>query len=165
MKQTPKHQGIIDWIEEQKIWINKEMRKRYGWVREYKGSNPRGNLCTYDYKVAKAQERLSSIEAEMSTAIRNYIEHATRLTNQVTASLSDVLDESAVDTIMGYLATCPQERFDIIFEEACAYFNLAHDESRKKLKASLMDQIASAKSRTKHEQLQSKHNMTVKKER
>ena len=40
-KKSPDQQGIIDWIEEQKTWLQNEMKSSYGWDREYKGSHPR----------------------------------------------------------------------------------------------------------------------------
>ena len=43
-KQEPDKQGILDWIEEQKQWIQKEMKRRYDWDREYKGSHATGAL-------------------------------------------------------------------------------------------------------------------------
>lgn len=48
VKETEK-QGIVDWIEEEKKWIQEKMLERYGWEREYKGSHPRGNLSTLEY--------------------------------------------------------------------------------------------------------------------
>ena len=63
--QKPDKQGIIDWIEDQKNWIHREMLTRYGWEREYKGSHPRGNLSTPDYRAARAAERLQEFERKI----------------------------------------------------------------------------------------------------
>lgn len=64
-KQEPDGQGIIDWIEDQKRWIQNEMERRYGWQREYKGSHQRGNLLTPDYQVARAKERHRKLKAKL----------------------------------------------------------------------------------------------------
>ena len=72
-RQEPDGQGIIDWIEEEKQWIQSEMASRYGWQREYKGSHPRGNLSTPDYKAARAKERKELLEREIKAEISEYV--------------------------------------------------------------------------------------------
>lgn len=60
-------QGALDWIEEQKQWLQREMLSRYGWEREYKGKHERGDLSTPDYQVARAKERLQEAQERLQT--------------------------------------------------------------------------------------------------
>lgn len=50
-----KHGGV-DWVETQKMVLQKMMMERLGWDRLYKGSNPRGNLELSDYRRERAAE-------------------------------------------------------------------------------------------------------------
>lgn len=72
-KQESDGQGIIDWIEDQKKWIQNEMEHRYGWQREYKGSHPRGNLLTPDYQVVRAKERQEEFERQMKSTFASFV--------------------------------------------------------------------------------------------
>lgn len=67
-QQEPEKQEILDWIEDQKKWIQSEMEYRYGWEWEYKGSHPRGNLSAPDYQIARAKER----RQEMDEILRSF---------------------------------------------------------------------------------------------
>ena len=71
-QQEPDKQGIRDWIEAQKRWIQKERKKRYNWNREYKGSHPRDSLSTPDYRAARAQERAKEFEIQINSALDAY---------------------------------------------------------------------------------------------
>lgn len=144
MKQVPKQQGIIDWIEHQKGWLQEEMFRRYGCSREYKGRHPRGNLSTPDYQVARAKERLDAIEQEICSIIQEYIIYASRLTDTFSSLLTTELEASKLQTIINYLSICPPDRFEVLFDEAYESTIAAHAVAKEKLKASLTDQIAAA---------------------
>ena len=66
IQKVPEKQGIIDWIEKQKLWIARQMKKRYDWDRVYKGSHPRGYLIPAEYRIAKDLERLDALDAKIS---------------------------------------------------------------------------------------------------
>lgn len=118
-KQEPAGQGIIDWIEEQKSWLSKEMQKRYGWAREYKGSHPRGNLTTADYKVARAMERLADTQHAVQANLYAYEKRVQELTCQLERAVS-VNWDSAVErnVILQYLRVCPNEEYEKLVEQA-----------------------------------------------
>lgn len=59
-QQESDKQGIIDWIENQKAWIQQEMSKRYGWAREY--------------KAARAKERKEALEKATREELNLYLE-------------------------------------------------------------------------------------------
>lgn len=123
-KKEPQGQGLIDWIEDQKQWIQSEMLRRYGWEREYKGSHPRGNLSTPDYKAARAKERLQELEARMKKLAQDYGDHIGELTAQLTQTIGVVADHSNNrDLIDRYLDTCPDEEYYVIVGEAMAYLS------------------------------------------
>lgn len=56
--------GGVDWVEEQKAVLQAMMEEKYGWEREYKGSNPRGNLLLADYRREMAAKRAKTAELE-----------------------------------------------------------------------------------------------------
>lgn len=79
-QQEPDKQGIVDWIDEQKQWIQQEMKKRYDWDREYKGAHPRGNLSTPDYQAARAKERQEEYLHLLNESLTKYDERIYELT-------------------------------------------------------------------------------------
>ncbi|MBQ3193827.1 MAG: hypothetical protein IJB59_09700 [Oscillospiraceae bacterium] len=87
-QQEPDQQGIIDWIEDQKHWLQKEMRQRYGWEREYKGSHPRGNLSTPDYQAARARERKEAFQQILTESLTNYDERVYKLSKKLDNSVA-----------------------------------------------------------------------------
>ncbi len=56
--------GAVGWIEEQKEVIHKMMYERYGWERNYKGANERGNLLLSDYKRERAAEKAKEAQRQ-----------------------------------------------------------------------------------------------------
>lgn len=118
-KKEPDGQGVLDWIEEQKRWIQNEMLKRYDWLREYKGSHSRGNLTTPDYKVARAEERCQEIERQMDIMLISFTKHIDEKINL----LDEVIDGVWQDThewnnIIRYLKTCPEEEYKKLYKRA-----------------------------------------------
>lgn len=63
-----KHGGV-DWVETQKMVLQKMMMERLGWDRLYKGSNPRGNLELSDYRRERAAEAAKEAELELETVM------------------------------------------------------------------------------------------------
>lgn len=111
-KQEPDGQGIIDWIEDQKRWIQNEMERRYGWQREYKGSHPRGNLSTPDYQAARARERQEEFERQMKATFSAYVMRMDRKLEQLTAATEDVwYNTNEWEKVIRYLKMCPQEEY------------------------------------------------------
>lgn len=73
--------GAVDWIETKKEWLQQRMLEEYGWYREYKGRNPRGNLSIPDYQVARAKERIEEAKHEIAALNfqKDQAESATRV--------------------------------------------------------------------------------------
>lgn len=67
-----KHGGV-DWVETQKMVLQKMMMKRLGWGRLYKGSNSRGNLELSDYRREKAAETAKEAELELETVLEKVV--------------------------------------------------------------------------------------------
>lgn len=132
-QQKPDKQGIIDWIEEQKRWLQKEMKKRYDWDREYKGSHPRGNLSTPDYQVARAQERLEEQEQMLNQSLQHYKECVEKLTDQLDGVVDKLWQNGTKqDLIERYLQVCTDEEYDALVDTAAAYLDqLAVHEQQK----------------------------------
>lgn len=132
-KQEPDKQGIIDWIEDQKQWIQKEMKKRYDWDREYKGSHPRGNLSTPDYQVARAKERQEEYQSLLNESLAKYDERIYELT----LKLDDAVEQqwknaTSKHIIENYLSVCVDEEYEAILHRASTYLDqLAYTEQAK----------------------------------
>ena len=143
-KQEPDGQGIIDWIEDQKRWIQKTMERRYGWKREYKGAHPRGNLSTPDYQVARAKERCGEIMRAANIELQNSTHHTYELLNVLNQKVDELFDDATTfDLIFRYLKICPQSRYEeLINEMEQCLVNLAAGEQTKlvrKLEAIISD--------------------------
>lgn len=143
-KQEPDKQGILDWIEEQKQWIQKEMKRRYDWDREYKGSHARGNLSTPDYQASRAKERYETYQQLLNESLSKYDEAIYDLT----VKLDDVIEgqwreSSNQDVIERYLSVCTDEEYEVILKKASTYLDqLAHTEQsnhRNKLIAKIQE--------------------------
>ena len=63
-----KHGGV-DWVETQKMVLQKMMMERLGWDRLYKGSNPRGNMELSDYRRERAAEAAKEAELELEAVM------------------------------------------------------------------------------------------------
>lgn len=61
--------GGVDWVETQKMVLQKMMIERLGWDRLYKGSNPRGNLELSDYRRERAAEAAKEVELELEAVM------------------------------------------------------------------------------------------------
>lgn len=152
-KQEPDGQGIIDWIEEQKKWIQNEMERRYGWKREYKGSHPRGNLSTPDYQAAQAKERTQEIQQVLEDEIKNYSKRIYGITDTLHTEVDDLLDNGRVlDIINRYMRICPDKTYTKIREEAIVYFEKLPAKEERKVFESLRKKIADADTRATQKQ-------------
>jgi hypothetical protein len=144
-KQEADGQGIIDWIEDQKRWIQHEMEQRYGWEREYKGAHPRGNLSTPDYQVARAKERCEMIQNRAEQELIIYNERINGLAKMLDADVDKLFqNENTLAFIVRYLKMCSQERFDEFLREAESYFDSLPTTEQKKAKRSLQKIIDDA---------------------
>ena len=149
-KQEPDGQGIIDWIEDQKGWIQKEMERRYGWKREYKGSHPRGNLSTPDYQAARAKERAETILQNTNQQLQNYTQRINGLTRMLDTGIDELFqNDKMLDFVVRYLKMCPQERFEEFLREAETYFDSLAAEEQKKAKRTLQKIIEEAQRKAK----------------
>lgn len=147
-KQEPDGQGIIDWIEDQKRWIQNEMGRRYGWQREYKGSHPRGNLSTPDYQAARAKERCNEILYKVNAEMQGYLQRIHILSGKLNSHIDDLFEDSkALDFIVRYLKTCPQERYEELIQEAGAFFNGMVKAEESKVRQNLWKIIEEAQKR------------------
>lgn len=148
-KKEPDGEGVLDWIEDQKQWIQKEMLRRYDWTREYKGSHPRGNLSVPDYKVARAEERFREIERQMDAIM---ISVTQRIDEQINR-LDESVDEAWNDThewnnIIRYLKTCPEEEYDKLYKRARNFLDGLPQQESARAKQMLDDMIHQAQLKT-----------------
>lgn len=61
--------GGVDWVEAQKLVLQRMMMEQPGWDRLYKGSNPRGNLELSDYRRERAAEAAKDAELELEAVM------------------------------------------------------------------------------------------------
>lgn len=78
-----KHGGV-DWVETQKLVLQKMMLERLNWERTYKGSNPRGNLELSDYRREKAEEMAKEAELELHEVKQELTDKKNEVETQVT---------------------------------------------------------------------------------
>lgn len=148
-KKEPDKQGIIDWIEDQKRWLHREMEERLGWEREYKGAHPRGNLSTYDYKVARAEECRQEIERQIDAMIVNFKQH---IEDQI-ERLDETVDRAWQDkdewnNIVRYLNTCSVEEYEALYKRARKHLDYLPENERHNLMMSLDNLIKNAQADT-----------------
>lgn len=147
-QQEPDEQGIVDWIEGQKKWLAQEMQKRYGWEREYKGSHPRGNLSTPEYKVARALERLAEMEQAAQRKLQEYELCVQELTVTLERAVSvnwESMDEQ--DAILQYLNTCPDDQYEALLDTAMNFLKQLPAKEQAVAVQSLQALVDSAKAR------------------
>lgn len=134
-RQEPDKQGIIDWIEDQKCWLQKEMMRRYGWEREYKGSHPRGNLSTPDYQVARSRERLEALQQDFDRTLQEYEQQIIQETDKLAEAVDGMLGHTTeFDLFFRYLNECPEKEYDELIDRAARYFaDLAAEKERRAL--------------------------------
>ena len=118
------------------------MKKRYDWDREYKGSNPRGNLSTPDYQVARAKERLEEQQQLLQQSLQNYQDRVEKLTLQLDSAV-DKQWQSATnqDIINRYLQLCTDKEYDAFVDAAAAYLNELAVREQTQLYTTLDNQI------------------------
>jgi len=137
-QKEPDKQGIIDWIEDQKQWIQREMKIRYNWEREYKGGHPGGYLSIPDYQIARAKERLAELDRQANSLV-NQAKHETQaLLKKVNA---DIDKQDPFYTIIHYLEICPDERFEEILNEASKSLSVALNEKESEIRLALQDML------------------------
>ena len=145
-QQEPDKQGIIDWIEEQKQWLQKEMMRRYDWSREYKGSHPRGNLSTPDYQVVRSKERLEALQQDFDRTLQEYEQQIIRETDKLAEVVDSMLNNTTeFDLIYRYLQDCPESEYVEIVNKANDFFERL---VREREKQALSKLISAAQNRT-----------------
>ena len=143
--QEPDKQGIIDWIADQKRWIQQEMETRYGWEREYKGSHPRGNLSTPDYQVARAAERLREIERIIEQSCAEFDAHIENQIYKLDSAVDTVWRNSdSWDMILRFLNSCPDDEYDLYVKRAKEYLDTLPINEKGAAKKQLAEIIATA---------------------
>lgn len=148
-QKEPDGQGVLDWIEDQKRWIQKDMLKRYGWEREYKGSHPRGNLSIPDYKVARAEERKQEIERQINMMIVDFAHKVDTKINRLYGSVEKVWrDPNEWNNIIHYLNTCTDDEYEELYERARAHLASLPQRERDYAKQALDSIIKNARTDT-----------------
>ena len=138
-QQEPDKQGIIDWIEEQKRWLQKEMMKRYQWNREYKGSHPRGNLSTPDYQVVRSRERLEELRQDFSKTLQDYEQQIVQETDKLAEAVDGMLSHTTdFDLLLRYFNECPEKEYEEMVEKAAQYFETLAAQKEKRALSSLI---------------------------
>lgn len=144
-KQEPDGQGIIDWIEVQKEWIQNEMARRYGWHREYKGSHPRGNLSTPDYQAARAKERKEDFERQMEELQSSFeLRIDAKIEQLYTASQDIWYITNGWEKLIRYLQMCPEEDYLEYIERAEEYIAGLPQAEQTRAKIQLQEVIRTA---------------------
>ena len=156
-QQEPDRQGVIDWIEDQKAWLQTQMQRRYDWSREYKGSHVRGNLSIPDYKVARAKERQEEIDRQIEALISGTEEHISNLISRLDESVDDVWKETSYTIIAKYIQQCPEE-FDRILKQAREYLDKLPMNEHARARSALNALIQDAQRRTGESESPKKEN-------
>lgn len=156
-QQKPDKQGIIDWVEEQKAWIQQEMKRRYDWDREYKGSHPRGNLSTPDYQAARAKERQEEYDNLLRASLSQYEDRVEALSLSLDRKIDDCFQNSDNQSLIEqYLRICTDEEYEEVVQKAATFLDkLAISESenhRSKLNTQI--QAANEKMANRSESIQ-----------
>lgn len=146
-KKEPNGQGVLDWIEDQKKWIQKEMLRCYDWEREYKGAHIRGNLSIPDYRVARAKERQEKIEKQLEMVLEEAENHIMDLVSRLNGTIDGVWEEEPSNIIAKYLQQCPGE-YDRILKQAKEYLDKLPMNEHKRVRNALTALIKEAQLRT-----------------
>lgn len=141
-QQDPDKQGILDWIEEQKQWLQEEMKRRYNWDREYKGSHPRGNLSTPDYQVARAKERQEEYQRLLDESLTNYDARVYELSLKLDDSVERQWENATNQEIIHrFLSVCSDEEYDQILERSSQYLDQLALREQSRARINLAAQI------------------------
>lgn len=144
-QQKPDKQGIVDWIEEQKSWLEREMLERYDWHREYKGSHPRGHLETPQYKAECALEQLQNLRARMEELTQSYAGRIEELTATLNRGVDQLFETTETQgLIQQYLLLCPDEDFEEIEQKAVSYLDNLPAREQQRMLMDLQDVIENA---------------------
>lgn len=144
-QQKPDKQGIVDWIEDQKSWLEQEMRERYGWEREYKGSHSRGHLETPQYKAACAEEELDRIGMQLHGMLQDYAKRVDALTATLVRKVESLFDNAEdYELLQRYLTTCTDEEYEEMLQRAEKSLGSLPAREHQKVAVKLKDLIAKA---------------------
>ena len=141
-KKEPDGQGVLDWIEDQKRWIQREMVRRYDWTREYKGAHSKGNLSIPDYKVARAEERRKEIERQIDNMMTSFTQHIDEQIERLDQSVDQVWqDTHEWNNIIRYLKTCSYEEYEMLYKRARVHLDYLPQQERANVKLALDEMI------------------------
>lgn len=127
------------------------MKRRYDWDREYKGSHPRGNLSTPDYKVGKAQERILEYDNLLHLAIEKYEDRIEELSAYLDGKLDNCFRNGNNSNLIDrYLKICTDEDYAEIAKKAADYLDGLTIMERDKQKIELSRQIQHANGKQKN---------------
>lgn len=145
IQKVSEKQGIVDWIEEQKCWLQREMETQYEWKRQYKGKHSRGNLSTPDYRIERALERYKEQEELFRQAINNYSNRIIQINRTLEQTIDETLEKHPdFRIIVNYLQICPDERFNQLLDEAMQSYRHLSVNEYNNLHKSLSQLIANA---------------------
>lgn len=148
-KQEADGQGIIDWIEDQKRWIQHEMEQRYGWEREYKGAHPRGNLSTPDCQVARAKERQAQFEKQIAETFDSFVMRMDEKIEQLCTTTEDVWHKTnAWEKVIRYFQMCPREEYLEYVKRAEKYIAGLPKQEQGRVRKQLQEIILAAEVKT-----------------
>lgn len=119
--------GSIDWIEEQKGWIQEQMRQRYGWEREYKGRNPFGDVTLSEYAVEDNARTIREQEKEMAAAEQRLATISTAINQKIDGM------ERSVDSYLQGLAEDVVSDPDNVYDDALFFMQNCDDEQFQEL--------------------------------
>jgi len=158
-QQEPDKQGVIDWIEDQKLWLQTEMKRRYDWEREYKGSHSRGNLSIPDYKVARAKERQAEIEKQVEDVLYNATARIEKLLRMLNSSAEYVCRNDDNGTfLVRYINSCSDEEYERIVHQAEEYMKNISSNEKIKVHQALSEIIQNADRKQKEQLLPNNDN-------
>lgn len=151
-KKEPDGQGVLDWIEDQKRWIQREMARRYDWEREYKGAHPRGNLSTPDYKVARAEERRQEIEKRINTMITYVRQHLDSQIERLDKSVDKVWENAGdMEMVIRYLNTCPTAERNQLLDYARKRLDYLPQQESERVKRTLDEMIRQTQTKERNQ--------------
>ena len=145
-KKTNKVTNEVEYMTaDQKRWIQEEMMRRYDWSREYKGSHPRGNLSTPDYKIARAKERQAEIEKQVQDVLSNATARIEKLLRLLNSSADYICkNDNSTSLLAHYINSCSDEEYERILQQAEEYMKSISRNEKIKVHQALNEIIQNA---------------------
>ena len=148
IQKKPTKQGIIDWLEKQKEWIQAEMYKDCGWEREYKGSHPRGHLSTPEYIAAQELEKLKQLEEQSKNVIKEFTERSNQIADALNASVDRFYaNAKELDVFTQYLSLCSDQEYNQLLDVAYSFLDQLPQQEHEQAKTSFAELLNNAQDR------------------